>query len=207
MRKNVVADRSGAGYRCRMPADIRIEPADARRWPDLERLFGARGACGGCWCMWYRLPRAEYERGKGQDNRDKLRKLLQAEDPTGVIAYAGEAPIGWCAVAPRSAFTRLERARTLRPVDDQPVWSIVCLFVARGHRRQGVSVALLNGAAQYARSLGALIVEGYPVEPRSGTIPEVFAHPGTPSAFKSAGFREVARPAPTRPVMRRYLSS
>ena len=190
-----------------MPADIRIEPADARRWPDLERLFGARGACGGCWCMWYRLPRAEYERGKGQDNRDKLRKLLQAEDPTGVIAYAGEAPIGWCAVAPRSAFTRLERARTLRPVDDQPVWSIVCLFVARGHRRQGVSVALLNGAAEYARSLGALIVEGYPVEPRSGTIPEVFAHPGTPSAFKSAGFREVARPSPTRPVMRRHLSS
>jgi GNAT superfamily N-acetyltransferase len=187
-----------------MPPDIRIEPATAERWGDVERLFGARGACGGCWCMWYRLPRAEYERSKGAGNRTALRKLLGKGEPVGVIAYAGEVPIGWCAIAPRSAFTRLERARTLRPVDDQPVWSIVCLFVARAHRRQGVSVALLNGAAAYARSLGARIVEGYPIEPRSGVIPAVFAHPGTPSAFRAAGFREVARPSPARAIMRRY---
>jgi GNAT superfamily N-acetyltransferase len=185
-----------------MAPDIAIVPASGERWEDLERLFGARGACGGCWCMWYRLPRAEYERQKGGGNRSALQRLLGEDQPAGVIAYAAGEPIGWCAVAPRSAFIRLQRARTLRPIDDQPVWSIVCVFVARGHRRQGVSVALLRGAAGYARSLGANIVEGYPVDPRSGTIPAVFAHPGTPSAFRSAGFTEVARPSPARAIMR-----
>lgn len=186
-----------------MAPGITIVPASAERWDDLERLFGARGACGGCWCMWYRLPRAEYERQKGAGNRDALRRLLDGKGPAGVIAYAGGDPVGWCAVAPRSAFPRLERARTLRPIDDQPVWSIVCVFVAAAHRRKGVSVALLEGAAGYAGSLGARIVEGYPVEPRGGTIPSVFAHPGTPSAFRAAGFTEVARGSPTRPIMRR----
>jgi GNAT superfamily N-acetyltransferase len=190
-----------------MPSSIRIEPAAASRWRDLVRLFGARGACGGCWCMWYRLPRAEYEREKGAGNRSALRRLLGTGEPAGVIAYAGDEPIGWCAVAPRSAFTRLERARVLRPLDDQPVWSIVCVFVARAHRRRGVSVALLRGAAAYAKSLGARIAEGYPVEPRSGTMPAVFAHPGTPSAFLAAGFREVARGSPTRPIMRCFLDA
>ena len=189
-----------------MPSTIRIEPARADRWGDLEQLFGERGACGGCWCMWYRLPRAEYERGKGARNRSALRRLVGSGEPVGVIAYADGIPVGWCAVAPRSAFIRLETARTLKPVDDRPVWSVVCLFVERGYRRQGVSVLLLNGASDYARSLGAEAIEGYPVVPRSRTIPAVFAHPGTPSAFRSAGFREVARPSTARAVMRRQLT-
>jgi GNAT superfamily N-acetyltransferase len=189
-----------------MPPKIRIEPARADRWDDLQRLFGERGACGGCWCMWYRLPRAEYERGKGAKNRSALRRLLGAGDPVGVIAYADSDPIGWCAVAPRGAYSRLETARTLKPIDDRPVWSVVCLFVTHGHRRQGVSVLLLDGASEYARSLGAEMIEGYPVVPRSGAIPEVFAHPGTPSAFRAAGFREVARPSAARAIMRRQLT-
>jgi GNAT superfamily N-acetyltransferase len=118
------------------------------------------------------------------------------------MAFDGLEPVGWCAVAPRTAFIRLERARTLRPIDDQQVWSIVCVFVERSHRRRGVSVALLKGAVSYARSLGARIVEGYPVEPRSGTIAPVFAHPGITSAFRAAGFRVAARPSPSRAVMR-----
>lgn len=188
-----------------MPPRIRIEPAAAERWNALERLFGARGACGGCWCMWYRLPRAEYERRKGAGNRTALRKLLGTGAPVGVLAYTGDEPIGWCAVAPRAAFTRLERARTLRPIDDQPVWSIVCIFVAKAHRRRGVSVALLRGAVAYAGSLGGEIVEGYPVEARSGMMPAVFAHPGTVAAFRAAGFEEVARPSAARAVMRRRV--
>lgn len=188
-----------------MPPGIRIEPASSKRWDDIERLFGARGACGGCWCMWYRLPRAEYDRQKGKQNRVALRRILGTGEPVGVVAYAGDEPVGWCAVAPRAAFTRLERARTLRPIDDRPVWSIVCVFVAPSHRHRGISVALLQGAADYAKSRGARIVEGYPVEPRSGAIPAVFAHPGIPSAFRAAGFREVARPSPARAVMRRQM--
>jgi GNAT superfamily N-acetyltransferase len=206
MSKNAVARPKAAGYPWRMPSEIRIEPARASRWDDLEQLFGDRGACGGCWCMWYRLPRAEYERGKGARNRSALRRLVRAGEPVGIIAYAGGIPIGWCAVAPRSGFIRLETARTLEPVDDRPVWSVVCLFVARSHRRQGVSVRLLNGASEYARSLGAEAIEGYPVVPRTGAIPEVFAHPGTPSAFRAAGFREVARRSAARAIMRRQLT-
>lgn len=190
-----------------MPPAIRIEPAAAERWADLERLFGTRGACGGCWCMWYRLPRAEYERRKGAANRRLLRELVGSGAPCGVMAYAGEEPVGWCAIAPRAAFRRLENARTLRPVDDQPVWSIVCLFVSRRHRRRGVSVALLRGAVAYAGSFGARIVEGYPVEPASEAMPPVFAHSGTAAAFRAAGFDEVARPSPTRAIMRRAVSS
>lgn len=190
-----------------MAPGIRIQPALSERWDDLERLFGARGACDGCWCMWYRLPRAEYERRKGAGNRTALRRLLRSGQPAGVVGYAGGEPVGWCSVAPRTAFPRLERARTLRPVDAEPVWSIVCVFVTPAHRRKGVSVALLKGAAAYAGSLGATIVEGYPVVPRAGMIPAVFAHPGTPSAFLAAGFQEVARPTPARLIMRRRVDA
>jgi GNAT superfamily N-acetyltransferase len=206
MSRKVVARAAPARYRLPMASGIRVEPARAERWDDLERLFGEHGACGGCWCMWYRLPRAEYERGKGAKNRNALRRLVGTGEPVGVIAYADGSPVGWCSVAPRSAFTRLATARTLKPLDDRPVWSVVCLFVAREFRRRGVSVALLEAAAEYARSLGAEVIEGYPVEPRAGTIPAVFAHPGIPSAFRSAGFREVARPSPARAIMRRELT-
>jgi GNAT superfamily N-acetyltransferase len=93
----------------------------------------------------------------------------------------------------------------MRAVDDRPVWSVVCLFVAKGHRRRGISVALLRGAAEFAASRGARVVEGYPVEPRSSAMPDVFAWTGTASAFRAAGFSEVARGVPGRPIMRREL--
>jgi GNAT superfamily N-acetyltransferase len=188
------------------PAGLRVEPATPDRWADVERLFGPRGACGGCWCMHFRVLRPEYERGKGAGNRQALRRLVTAGPPPGVLAYEGETAVGWCAVAPRTEFPRLARSRAMRPPDDRPVWSVVCLFVAKGHRRRGVSVALLRGAAAFAASRGARLVEGYPVEPRSGTMPDVFAWTGTAAAFRAAGFSEVARPIPGRPVMRRELA-
>lgn len=184
-------------------AGVRVVPATAARWADLERLFGARGACGGCWCMHFRLPKPEYERGKGEGNRRALQRLVASDLPPGVLAYQGRTPVGWCAVAPRESYPRLARSRAMRSPDDRPVWSVVCLFVAREHRRQGVSVALLRGAAAFAASRGALTVEGYPVEPRSGSMPDVFAWTGTAGAFRAAGFAEVARALPGRPVMRR----
>lgn len=185
---------------------VRVVPAAPERWPDLERLFGARGACGGCWCMHFRLHKAEFERGKGAGNRGALRRLVLGGPPPGVLAYAGGKAVGWCAVAPREAYPRLERSRAMRPLDDRPVWSIVCLFVAREFRRRGISVALLRGAAEHAARGGAEVVEGYPVEPRSGEMPDVFAWTGTASAFLAAGFREAGRALPGRPIMRRVMS-
>lgn len=182
-----------------------LEPAARERWGDLERLFGERGACGGCWCMHWRLTAAEYEAGKGEGNRRRLRERLGSEPPPGVIAYlAGEA-VGWCAVAPRGEYVRMERSRILAPVDDRPVWSIVCFFVARPHRGRGLTGALIRGACELAAAHGASIVEAYPVEPQKDPMPPVFAFTGLASAFRRAAFREVERRSPTRPIMRLEL--
>ncbi len=182
--------------------ELHFHPLTPERWPDLERLFGARGACAGCWCMWFRLARAEFERAKGEGNREALHALVESGPPPGILAYAGEEPVGWCALAPRAQYPLLARSRILKPVDDAPVWSIVCFFVARKHRRQGITVELLRAATRYARERGARVVEGYPVEPKAGGSPDTFVYHGLASAFRRAGFTEVARRSETRPIMR-----
>ena len=183
------------------PARLVFHPLVPDRWTDLERLFGARGACGGCWCMWWRLAHAEFERGKGEGNRRALRRLVAAGEEPGLLAYAEDEPVGWVAVAPRPKLRRLERSRILAPVDDRPVWSVVCFFVTKSQRACGVSVRLLEAAAQHVQRRGGRIVEGYPSEPQ-GRLPEAFAYTGVASAFRQAGFVEVARRSPTRPIMR-----
>jgi GNAT superfamily N-acetyltransferase len=175
------------------------------RWNDLESLFGPRGACGGCWCMAWRLTPSDFSRLKGDGTRRALRAIVTSGEPTGILAYDGEAPIGWCAVAPREATPRLGRARVLGRIDDVPVWSVTCFFVARAWRKQGVTVALLRAAAAHARRQGALILEGYPVEPRTGEQPAAFVWTGLASAFRAAGFSEVARRSATRPIFRLAL--
>lgn len=196
-------------------AGLSFAPLTPDRWRDVVQLFGSRGACGGCWCMAWRLPKQRYEAGKGNGNRRRFRALVSADGhddhcPPGVLAYREEGsdarvPIGWCAVAPREAYVRLESARALKRLDAKPVWSISCLFVARSYRHRGVSVALLEAAADFARSHGAQIVEGYPVEPRTDTMPDVFAWTGTAAAFLAAGFNEAGRGSRSRPIMRRQL--
>ena len=184
---------------------VEVHPLTPRRWPDLEKLFGPRGACGGCWCMYWRLPRKQYEKQKGEGNRRALRRLVTSGNPPGLLVYLGGEPVGWCALAPREAYPVLGRSRVLARVDDKPVWSVVCFFVARGHRNCGVTRALARAAVAYAKKKGAKIVEGYPVEPRRGRAPDVFVYTGLPGTFLSAGFREVARRSPTRPILRRGL--
>jgi GNAT superfamily N-acetyltransferase len=156
--------------------------------------------------MWWRLPRAEYDRRKGEGNRRALRKVVGAGGIPGILAYAGGEPVGWCSVAPREDFPVLDRSRTLKRVDERPVWSVVCLFVARPFRRRGVSVGLLQAAADHVRRQGGELVEGYPVEPRSGALPDAFAWTGLAQAFREAGFEEVARRSPSRPIMRRTVA-
>ena len=182
--------------------DLAIHPASAERWADLEALFGERGACGGCWCMTWRLTRADFERQKGAQNRHVLKELVDSGAEPGLLGYLSDQPVAWCAVAPRADYPALERSRILRRVDDQPVWSVSCLFVARPYRRRGITVRMLAAAVQHAARHGAAIVEGYPVEPQSANMPAVFAWTGLPSAFRQAGFSEVLRRSPTRPIMR-----
>ncbi|HEY4380428.1 MAG TPA: GNAT family N-acetyltransferase [Acidobacteriaceae bacterium] len=176
-------------------------PATADRWADVETLFGARGACGGCWCMTWRLPRAEFNRNKGEANRKALRALTRKDPAPGVLAYTDGKPIGWCAVAPREAYPALERSRILQPVDSQRVWSISCLFVEKSHRRQGLSAKLIQAATKFAKSQGAKIVEGYP-QVVEGSLPAPFVWTGLEQSFVNAGFVEVARRTPKRPILR-----
>ena len=182
---------------------IAFHPATADRWKDVEKVLGERGGCGGCWCMFWRLPRKKFEEGKGAGNKRALKNVVtRGPAAPGVLGYVGDEPIAWCAVAPRLAYPALERSRVLKPVDDKPVWSVSCLFVLKAYRRKGVSVRMLEAAAEFARSNGASIVEGYPVEPSSERTPDPFIWTGTASAFRKAGFTEVARRSATRPIMR-----
>jgi len=181
-----------------------FRPLTPDRWPDLERLFGPRGACAGCWCMWWRLSRPEWNRGKGEGNRKAFRKLVRAGAEPGVLVYADGEPAGWCAIAPREQYPRLDGSRILKPVDDQPVWSVTCFFIARRFRRKGLSAGLLKAAVEFARARGAKIVEGYPHDVKKPTA-DVFVYTGLVSAFRKAGFKEVARRSKTRLIVRWLL--
>jgi GNAT superfamily N-acetyltransferase len=183
-----------------------IHPLTSDRWDDLETLFGPRGACGGCWCMDFRLPRSEFEKGKGEGNRRALRKRVRTGSaPPGLLAYADAEPVGWCAVAPRDEFSKLDRSRVLAPVDERPVWSIVCFFVRKDYRRRGVTRTLIDGAIEFAREHGADLLEAYPIDPKKPDVPPVFACHGLLSAFLATGFEEVARRSETRPIVRRVV--
>ncbi len=181
---------------------LTIHPLTPARWADLERLFGPRGACGGCWCMWWRVARTQFVKQRGEGNRRTLKRIVSAEGVPGLLAYAHGEPVGWCAVGPRDDYPVLERSRVLKRVDTAPVWSVVCFFVAKPHRRQGLTTKLLRAAVKYARANGARIVEGYPVDPHSRAYPDVFAFTGMAAAFRQAGFVEILRRSQGRPIMR-----
>jgi GNAT superfamily N-acetyltransferase len=151
--------------------------------------------------MWWRLNRTEWNRGKGEGNRKAFHKLVRSGAEPGVLAYVGSEPVGWCAVAPRQQYPALSRSRILKPVDNQPVWSVTCFFIARGFRHQGLSAKLLEAAVDFARARGAKIVEGYPHDAKKATA-DVFVYTGLVSAFRKAGFKEVARRSKIRPIMR-----
>ena len=188
--------------RMTQPPPLEFHALTPGRLSDLEALFGERGACGGCWCMWWRLKRSRFNEQKGEGNRRALKGLVDSGATPGILAYADGAPVAWCSVAPREEYPVLERSRVLKRVDGEPVWSIVCLFVARQFRNREVTPMLLGAAVEHVRERGGVIVEGYPVEPRKGRMPDAFAWTGFASAFRNAGFVEVLRRSETRPIMR-----
>lgn len=186
---------------------VSIHPLTPARWNDLVRLFGPRGGADGCWCMWPRLVGSEYRRRRGAPNRRAFRRLVESGPPPGVLAYVEGEPAGWCAIAPRQGLLRLERSRVMAPLDDKAVWSVTCFFIGREHRGRGLAVRLLRAAMKLAATHGARLVEGYPTEPRGKRPPALFLWTGLSPTFTRAGFREVARRSPTRPVMRRAVRS
>ena len=143
-----------------------------------------------CWCLSHRLRAAEIEALGGGSRERAMRALCEREHPPGVVAYRDGVPVGWCNVGPRAEITRLATSRLIRPVDEVPVWSIVCVVVRPGHRRQGVTTPLIEGAVAYAASRGAPAVEAHPVDP-PGRMDSTMAFVGTRSMFERAGFEVV----------------
>jgi GNAT superfamily N-acetyltransferase len=189
---------------------ITVRPLTARRFADLESIFEARGCsvARGCWCMYYR------ESGRppplpGKSLRDarkaRLEALADADPPAGLIGYRGRMPVGWVTLGPRAHFAKLARSPVMRPVDARPVWSIVCFVVPAEHRHQGVATALLQGAIDHARKRGVELLEAYPVDKRVPARDEWMWH-GAMSMYARAGFGEVARRKPERPVVRLELA-
>ena len=155
--------------------------------------------------MWWRLKRSDFERQKGKKNKAALKKIVKSGQVPGILDCSEGKAIAWCSIGPRDTFPALERSRVLKRIDDRPVWSVVCLFIARSLRRRGVSVAILKAAVAYAKKKGATIVEGYPIEPKKGRWPDAFVWTGVPSVYLKAGFKEVHRGSPTRPIMRYFI--
>jgi GNAT superfamily N-acetyltransferase len=178
-----------------------IKPIQRNLWTDFEELFGLNGACGGCWCMNWKLRGKAYEEAKGYTARQMHKSMVDSGTVTGLLAYANGEVVGWVAVEPRSEYEKLAHSRILKPVDDQAVWSVTCFYVAKGYRRQGATVSLLKAAVEYVKGQGGKIVEGYPVD-TDQNMPAPFVFTGMASAFQKAGFQEVARNSPTRPIFR-----
>lgn len=192
------------------PCDV--VPANEATWADLATVFGVRGPAARCWCQRYKLARGEsFASCPPEDRADRLRDQTDAEHPgsdttSGLVAYADGEPVGWCAVEPRTAYPGLVRngssaAWTGREEDrsDPRVWAITCVLVRAGHRRRGVSRALVRAAVEHARTAGARVLEGYPMTTSSAVSEEL--HPGVLSTFVDAGFIEVHRPSARRAVV------
>jgi len=181
--------------------DLSFHPLTQKLWRDFEMLFGSHGACGGCWCMYWKLRGKDFSENTGDTARQMQKSIVDSKTVPGLLAYSEGYPVGWVAVEPRSAYPKLAHSRTLKAVDDQEVWSITCFFVEKKQRRKGITVELLKAAAEHVKKQGGQIIEGYPIDAKTDQAAP-FIYTGTASAFTQAGFQEVARHSPTRPIFR-----
>ncbi len=188
--------------------NYRFAPLTPDRWDDLVVVFGrGRGVCSQCWCMYWRAPRKEFEAALGDRNKRAFKARVEAGPPPGLLAYAGDEPVGWVQVGPRADVPQWNGARRLSApgpgvsADDPGVWGISCFAVRVGWRGKGVATALLDAAIDWARSNGARLVEACPVAAETKRQ-NISLYHGVASTFARAGFVEVARRRPDRPLMR-----
>ncbi len=167
--------------------------------------MGASGACGGCWCMWWRQTRKEFDARHGAANKRAMKRIVESGDVPGIIAYDDDRPVAWCSVSPRESYESLERSRVLKRLDEEPVWSIVCFFTARSHRGRGIMDRLIRAAVKHVKTSGGKIVEAYPTRPRGKRLQQVSSFMGLPSAFEREGFVECAQPSDARLIMRYHI--
>ena len=189
------------------PDGLFARPLRPDDWNNIETLFGKKGACGGCWCMYWRLPRGGklWEQSKGAPNKRAFKKLLTGGKVFGCLAFAADEPVGWCCVGPRDDFPRLERTKALATKWKHTTWSVTCFYIPSGWRNRGVAGALIKEAVKVARDNGASELEAYPVRPsaKGGPIPAAFAWTGVSAIFEKAGFKNVTPPGNSRDIYRK----
>jgi GNAT superfamily N-acetyltransferase len=188
-----------------MKPKLAVRDLSPALWPALVELFGPRGACGGCWCMFWRLEKGErWDDLKGAPAKRRFKRLVVSGEAQGAVAFAGKEPVGWIAYGPRISFPRLDRARILACQDSGSVWALPCFFIKAGWRDQGVAKALLAHALKSLRRRGVRIAEGYPVNLKPGQrLPNAFAWTGTRSLFADAGFALAGLATTSKVRMRR----
>jgi GNAT superfamily N-acetyltransferase len=185
-------------------------PVTPDRFEDFADVINRSRRASHCWCLSHRLTAPSIEE-LGHGSRERaVRALCEREPPPGVVTYHDGTPVAWCSISPRSDIPRLVSSTLIRPIDDLPVWSIICVVVRSGHRRQGATTALLEGAVAWAASQGAPAVEAYPVDPAGERMDLTMAFVGTRSMFDKVGFEvigttDAVASRMTRLVMRRYL--
>ena len=194
--------------------DLEVHPLTSARMKDLATLFGQGGDPKWCWCSFFRLRNVDFQNATAATNRKVLESAVRttAADhrAPGLVAYRDGEPIGWVSLGPRDDYERLQHSKVLAPIDEKPVWSIVCFVVSKKARKQGVARALLDAAVDYARKHGATLLEGYPVETDGQRVPAATAYKGTIGMFERAGFKVVERrqwnrTTPVRPIVRRAI--
>lgn len=196
---------------CRtMPIDV--QPLIPERFEDLASLFEQGGDPRWCWCTYFRSRGRDWTNSTPAGNRAELAALAERDTAPGLIAYDGDRAVGWVSLGPRPDYERLAFSKLMAPIDDAPVWSIVCFVVSRGSRRQGIADRLLAAAIDHARDQGATILEGYPVDTSGGRISAASAYHGTLGMFERAGFKVIERrqwntTSPVRPIVRLDLES
>lgn len=190
---------------CLTQDDLTFKPLTFDEWPDFEQLFEEHGIQNGCWCMYWRTTRAAFQRGYGESNRQVFKAIVESGKVPGILAYHEGRAVGWCSIAPREEYPALERSRTLKRVDDKPVWSIVCFFVSESYRRRGLMEALLRAAIAYAGAHSAEIVEAYPLRTTITKMLPYERYMGIESTFERVGFQLVAQRSERRGMMRYHI--
>jgi GNAT superfamily N-acetyltransferase len=185
---------------------LEVEPVTKSNWNLFVKLFGDKGACCNCWCMYYRLSNAEFKAGQvDEGNKRSMKEIIWSDKPVGLLGLIEGEPVAWCAFAPREDFIKLEKSRVHKRIDDKEVWSIPCFFIHKSYRHSGITILLLKGAIEYARNKGIKILEAYPAIPVQKKIPDSFAWIGLYKAFERAGFKIVDRTSVNRPMVRYYI--
>ncbi|RKX26100.1 MAG: GNAT family N-acetyltransferase [Candidatus Zixiibacteriota bacterium] len=178
-------------------------------WPHIKKLFGDKGACGGCWCMHWRIPRGGkmWETAKGAPNRKAFHRLVKTGKACGILAFDGDEPVGWCSFGLRSDFPRTETIKAYRRADIDGVWSINCFYLAKEHRARGLGSLMAEAAVKAIRKRGGGMIEAYPVTlTKDGKkLPAAFSFTGPEIVFQRLGFKEIQRLSPSRPLYRLKL--